>query len=1039
MPAAVTYKILDYTSTAATALREIAVSTDTPFLATACDLALRIVSLVQETRYYKERCHRILEQIHQSLCVLSTLCVEAKDGLSPRMINQMAQYAATLEKFYICLQSQNDIGPLKRLLKQNEIASQLTMCEKGLQTALEVFMTDYAAVANEVLHLENDTEARHQELLELISRRSISVDDSSIAKHSSFNTSTGSFSLLPASPKVFYGRETELESLVATLLSDGPRVAILGPGGMGKTTLAMAALHHPTIIPKYALRHFISCDSSPSCGDLITNLGLQLGLEPSRQLTKSISFYLRKYGPCLIVLDNFETPWEPSESRAEVEEFLSQLADVPNLGLLVTMRGSERPGKVKWNRPFLPPLEPLSLASSRQIFFDIADEPEPGEESVLDDLLTLSGNLPLALSLLANVASFEGYSGALDRWRIENFTLLSLGNDKSSNLETSITLSLRSTQISSFPPAQELLSLLSLLPDGVLTKDIAASKVAIPDVGRCISLLLRMSLAYTDTRGRIKALNPIREFIRRAYPPSKTLCNSFRVYFQDLLDIWGSTHKRVPSAGLTAELMGNLGNINELFFEGLVTEDPSTLKFIGLSIITLDEFSHTMLQGMHPLFRRLPHLIRVSDDAELRWRYGGRCLRYSDPIRTAGENLDVWIQEGMEYFDAQTHPNDQAIIFFHSAAAHYNLVEFLDIQKSMELNKRALSLADEAGNVELQLLCLDTEFDIAHRLGERSRQFEIVRRGLALAESSSNHSVLQSNWLMTDAWLNILVGNLPRALASCTQADEILESCGMLESEKHLWALNIRGEVHLNKSEYIEARQLTVEILRTKSLAVLERHYANALISMAQLDILIGGPEEEILASIQTAEKVYETLDAHRILLCSMMRGYLDVRSGNTDSARSRFLSSATKSRGTYTDSHSMCLIALGDPKHQFFDPTETLRWAVVSLSFERLSQNFVNSLTAVRCLADTHVLLEDDETALSLFQVALEGGTQIDIHRLRAECMTGIGDVWFRRGDLKQAEEMWTNAHPLFLRSSQIKDAAAVEERLEGLRSASA
>src|ERR1700761_4050116 len=138
------------------------------------------------------------------------------------------------------------------------------------------------------------------------------------------------------------------------------------------------------------------------------------------------------------------------------------------------MRGAERPGKVKWTKPFLPVLEPLSSTNARQMFSDIADEPDLEDESALDELLDLSGGLPLAISLLANIASFEGYAGALARWKIENTALLSDGHDKRSNLERSIDLSLRSPRISSSLPAKNLLSLLSLLPDGITDEDLVA-------------------------------------------------------------------------------------------------------------------------------------------------------------------------------------------------------------------------------------------------------------------------------------------------------------------------------------------------------------------------------------------------------------------------------------------------------------------------------------------------------------------------------------------------------------------------------------
>jgi hypothetical protein len=42
-------------------------------------------------------------------------------------------------------------------------------------------------------------------------------------------------------------------------------------------------------------------------------------------------------GPAMLVLDNMETPWEPLSTRTEVEEFLSLLADVRHLALLVSI------------------------------------------------------------------------------------------------------------------------------------------------------------------------------------------------------------------------------------------------------------------------------------------------------------------------------------------------------------------------------------------------------------------------------------------------------------------------------------------------------------------------------------------------------------------------------------------------------------------------------------------------------------------------------------------------------------------------------
>ena len=208
------------------------------------------------------------------------------------------------------------------------------------------------------------------------------------------------------------------------------------------------------------------------------------------------------------------------------------------------MRGAERPGKVKWTRPFLAQLEPISTAASRQTFIDIAEEPTTGGETALEELIELTGNLPLAVALMANVASFEGYIGALSRWNTESTALLSDGYDKRSSLEKSISISLTSPRIKSNPQALELLSLLSLLPDGISGDELVSSKVPLANISNCRSSLLQTSLAFLSHR-RLKALAPIRDYIRHAYPASVASTQPLLNHFQALLRVWIS-HQDLP-------------------------------------------------------------------------------------------------------------------------------------------------------------------------------------------------------------------------------------------------------------------------------------------------------------------------------------------------------------------------------------------------------------------------------------------------------------------------------------------------------------
>ena len=147
---------------------------------------------------------------------------------------------------------------------------------------------------------------------------------------------SSSLSMLPATPKIFHGRDLELLHIVKQLTEGSARIAILGAGGIGKTSLAKAALHQPDIVAKYGYRFFVAADSAITSIELAALIGSHLGVKPGNDLRKSVVQFLSRSPSCLLVLDNLETLWEPVDSRAEVEEFLSLLTDVSHLSLVVS-------------------------------------------------------------------------------------------------------------------------------------------------------------------------------------------------------------------------------------------------------------------------------------------------------------------------------------------------------------------------------------------------------------------------------------------------------------------------------------------------------------------------------------------------------------------------------------------------------------------------------------------------------------------------------------------------------------------------------
>ncbi|KAJ7452941.1 hypothetical protein FB451DRAFT_1521160 [Mycena latifolia] len=946
--------ILQYTLVAADALQGVAAAAQIPFLKSVCTLTAAIIPMIE-------------------------------------MLDQIAQYAETLQRFYACMTAQNELGTIKRFFRQSEITAQLDVCERELKAGLNLFTTQFGVgVASALVEMNIDAEKRHQELLELISARSVSVTATASLRGNSLNNSSGSLSLLPASPKIFHGRDFELNDIIRSLLTESPRVAVLGPGGMGKTALAMAALHHVAVTEKYNLRHFISSESAN------TNV-------------ESLS-----------IIDTMGREWNLAEELKNFYPHWQMFRAWHCCHLLITMRGAERPGKVKWTRPFLPPLEPLAPSASRQMFAEVADGPEIGEESALEELLDLSGSLPLAISLMASVAAFEGYTSTLSRWKVENTTLLSDGHDKRSNLEISIALSLGSPRLSSSPHAKNLLSLLSILPDGITDDDLIICKVPLPNVPHSRTSLVRTSLAYVDGGGRLKALSPIREYIRRVYPPSTSLSKPLRTYFQELFTIW-EIHQQLPSADLVPKIVSYLGNINGLMLQGLIDDQPA-LSDIGHSILTLNQFSHTMLKGSSSLTQHLPHLIEMTGDSRLRWSYACASLQGRMPPSVIID-AELLIAEGFEHFNTVQCHIEEAANFYNAAATSYGLGRnFREATKSVD---RALLIGQRTNNTKLKFEAFYVKCNIAHSLQDGWQLMKLVR------EARTSVMGLEHYWLFFETFAHVLLGKFSRGLSLCTKVNALRVASGEEGTDRHLAMLDLQAEIHWRKSEYSWAHEIQAVVASKTSPSRSPLFHANALVSLAALDITMSSDEGASLLNLNAAEAIYRAHGSQRIGFCSYVMAEIYLRRGDTQNARVTFEECLSKSRGIYLDVTALCLAALGDPRHKMHNTSD---WTFVYFSLVRKSKDRVATFHALRCLADIFAEFKDEETALNLYHAALEGATEMDIHRLRAESMTGIGDIMMRRVDSVKAEDMWQAARPLFVRSSQMKDAAGIGERLAQL-----
>ncbi|KAF8129405.1 hypothetical protein K438DRAFT_2137186 [Mycena galopus ATCC 62051] len=860
-----------------------------PFVGTICALTLEIVPMVQNTKFQNERCLRIVNDIHRLLCALVTISIHSEDIQPPWMLKQIAECNVTLQKIDSCLRAQQELGTIKRLFKQNEITGQLQSCERELGSALSNFtMNQGLRISSALADFNIEAEEHHQEILELWASQSGSFDSVSSIGYSSFNTSSGSFSLLPACPKIFHGRNSELEHLVESLVTGSARIAILGPGGMGKTTLAVAALHHSKVADKYLARHFISCDSAHTNDSLITTIAIVLGLEASMGSARHIIHHLSTGPPCLLVLDNFETIWEPVDGRAKVEQFLGLLTDVTH----VTMRGAERPGTVQWTHPFLRPLTPLTQGAARQTFIEIADEVH--NDSELDHLLGITDNIPLAVQLIATVVASEGSQATLERWSQERTSILSGGYDKRSNLEISITLSLSSPRMQLVPQAADLLSLI---------------KPPILDLQKCKTTLLRTSLAYVGGAKEFKVLAPVREYIQMVRPPPLPLVRPVRKHFNALLKLWSAaTADSLQVGDLTLRLVSNLGNLHSLLQHGL-DSDRAEWREVVQGLLSLTSLDLAMNRGLDPLLLRLPEILGVLNDHGLSGQYISRLFETSqfytiiDPEKS--------LQEAIEHFRVIEDLEGEARLY--NAVAGYYGGSIQDHKKARDFHGRALSIASQCNSDTGKLFAL-----------------------LGLTDCSSKGKYLgELNSIRWQAMCSNALGDFKHSVKLLQEAKLLIARAGLQGGHVDGILMNTEAEAYQSKTEYVKAQNLHKILLHQTSPLLSPIQHAYSLINIAHLDIVIGGNKETIFRSLDLATSTFRNLRFQRgISVCEASIADWQLREGDVAGALERYTQLFAGVGGKDHEIAYHCLAKLADPRHSLHADEEIARWATVFLAF---------------------------------------------------------------------------------------------------------